>query len=158
MALRSAGLVYGAEAGLALLAEAVQVLDGSPALLARAEALIDFGSALRRCGRRHEALEPLRRGGGRAHCRSGARVAAQTARAELLVLGARPRRPVISGREALTASEARVAEMAARGMSNRDIAQSLFVTVGTVELHLTHTYQKLAIRSRDELPQALSAS
>lgn len=88
----------------------------------------------------------------------GAAGGAANARAELLVLGARPRRPVITGREALTAGELRVAEMAAGGMSNREIAQSLFVTVRTVELHLTHAYQKLGIHSRDELPEALSDS
>ncbi|MGH2721523.1 MAG: ATP-binding protein, partial [Actinomycetota bacterium] len=156
MALRSAGLAHGGDAGLALLTEAAQVLGHSPARLARAEALVDLGSALRRHGRRREALEPLRQGLDLAH-RCGARVTEEKARAELLVLGARPRRPVISGREALTAGELRVAEMAAGALSNREIAQSLFVTVGTVELHLTHAYQKLGIRSRDELPGALAA-
>ncbi|MGH2687209.1 MAG: helix-turn-helix domain-containing protein, partial [Actinomycetota bacterium] len=113
-------------------------------------------SAVRRHGRRRDALEPLRQGLDLAH-RCGARVTAEKARAELLVLGARPRRPAITGREALTAGEVRVAEMAAGGLPNREIAQSLFVTVGTVELHLTHAYQKLGIRSRDELPGALAA-
>jgi DNA-binding NarL/FixJ family response regulator len=46
--------------------------------------------------------------------------------------------------------------MAADGMTNREIAQALFVTLRTVQVHLTHTYQKLGIRSREQLPDALS--
>jgi DNA-binding CsgD family transcriptional regulator len=41
-------------------------------------------------------------------------------------------------------------------MSNRDIAQNLFVTARTVEGHLTHAYQKLAVSSREQLPAALA--
>ncbi len=77
------------------------------------------------------------------------------AREELLTAGARPRRPRLSGRDALTASELRVASRAAGGMSNREIAQSLFVTVKTVETHLRNGYRKLEIGSRKELPDAL---
>jgi DNA-binding CsgD family transcriptional regulator len=53
--------------------------------------------------------------------------------------------------DALTASERRVAEMAAAGMSNREIAQALFLTSRTVETHLAHAYQKLDITGRREL-------
>ena len=73
----------------------------------------------------------------------------------LLATGARPRRLVLSGLEALTPSERRVAEMAADGLSNRDIAQALFVTPKTVEVHLSNAYRKLDIHSRGELPNAL---
>lgn len=45
--------------------------------------------------------------------------------------------------------------MAAEAMTNREIAQALFVTTRTVEVHLTHAYQKLDITSRHELPAAL---
>ena len=69
--------------------------------------------------------------------------------------GARPRRDAGHGRDALTAAELRVALMAADGMTNREIAQALFVAVRTVETHLTHVYRKLAIESRDRLAQAL---
>jgi DNA-binding CsgD family transcriptional regulator len=77
------------------------------------------------------------------------------AREELLATGARPRRVVRTGVDALTASERRVAGMAADGMTNREIAQALFVTTRTVEVHLTHAYQKLDISSREALPAGL---
>ena len=48
----------------------------------------------------------------------------------------------------------RVAEMAAKGETNRDIAQALYVTPKTVEVHLANCYRKLEIRSRRELPAA----
>ena len=73
----------------------------------------------------------------------------------LRAAGARPRRPVLSGPDALTAAERRVAELAARGMANREIAESLFVTVRTVEFHLSHSYRKLGIDSRGKLAAAL---
>lgn len=62
---------------------------------------------------------------------------------------------MLSGVESLTASELRVARMAAEGMENREIAQALFVTVNTVETHLTSVYRKLDLSSRRELPDAL---
>jgi DNA-binding NarL/FixJ family response regulator len=54
----------------------------------------------------------------------------------------------VSGVESLTPSERRVAEMAAKGPTNREIAQALFVTQTTVEVHLTSIYRKLAISSQ----------
>jgi DNA-binding NarL/FixJ family response regulator len=75
----------------------------------------------------------------------------ELARAELVLAGGRPRRPASSGREALTATEERVARMAARGPTNREIAQTLVVTEKTVEAHLASCYRKLGIRSRGEL-------
>ncbi len=68
-----------------------------------------------------------------------------------MAAGARPRR--VTGRPAdrLTPSERRVAGMAADGMSNKAIAQALFVTVDTVETHLRHAYRKLGIHSRSQL-------
>jgi DNA-binding CsgD family transcriptional regulator len=71
--------------------------------------------------------------------------------------GARPRRIALSGRDSLTPSERRVTELATQGMSNKQLAQALFVTVRTVEMHLSNAYRKLGISSREELPAALGA-
>jgi DNA-binding NarL/FixJ family response regulator len=76
-------------------------------------------------------------------------------RSELYAAGARPRGPALHGPQALTASERRVALLAAEGRSNREIAQTLYVTPKTVEVHLSATYRKLQIRSRRELAGAL---
>ena len=63
---------------------------------------------------------------------------------------------LLSGVDALTASERRIAQIAAEGMANREIAQALFVTLKTVEAHLGSAYRKLEISSRSELEEALS--
>ncbi len=127
-------------------------LESADAQLEHARALTDLGAALRRANRRSEAREPLRRGADLA-VRSGATVLARRAHTELAASGARPRRLVLSGTDSLTPSEHRVVQMAAQGISNREIAQALFVTAKTVETHLRHSYQKLGIRSRRELPR-----
>ena len=80
---------------------------------------------------------------------------AELARAELRVTGARIRRPASSGPDALTPSERRIAGLAAGGATNPEIAQALFVTVKTVEMHLGNAYRKLGIGSRRELAAAL---
>jgi len=81
---------------------------------------------------------------------------ADLARDELITAGGRPRRDAIRGRDALTPSELRVAQLAAAGQTNRQIAQALFVTRRTVETHLTSSYEKLGIRSRSGLAAALA--
>ena len=64
---------------------------------------------------------------------------------------------LLSGLEALTASERRIAELAAEGLTNREIAQTLFVTARTVEGHLTNVFNKLDVNARTDLPAALAA-
>jgi DNA-binding CsgD family transcriptional regulator len=76
-------------------------------------------------------------------------------RRELLATGARPRRTALTGPDALTSAERRVADLAADGLSNRQIAQHLFITQPTVETHLRHAFHKLGITSRAELPAQL---
>jgi DNA-binding CsgD family transcriptional regulator len=56
----------------------------------------------------------------------------------------------------LTASELRIAELAGDGQTNREIAQSLFITTRTVEGHLTSVFRKLQLDSRSELRAALA--
>jgi DNA-binding NarL/FixJ family response regulator len=83
---------------------------------------------------------------------------ADRARRELVIAGGKPRRDASRGLDALTPSELRVAQLAAAGHTNRQIAQALFVTQRTVENHLTSTYAKLCISSRADLPVALGTS
>jgi DNA-binding CsgD family transcriptional regulator len=155
VALRTAGLIEGGERGLELLTEAVSALERSEDRLERARALVDLGAALRRAGQRAQAREQLAAGMDLAH-RCGAVALAFRAQDELRVAGARPRRLVQTGLESLTASELRVAQMAADGMTNAEIAQALFVTLRTVEMHLSNAYRKLQIDSRTQLPEALA--
>ena len=154
-ALRAAGLVEGGESGLARLDEAVQVLAESPAKLEHAKARTELGAALRRLNRRRAAREELRRAVELATV-CGAATLADRAETELLATGARPRRVALSGVASLTPSERRVAAMAAEGPTNREIAQALFVTQRTVEVHLTSIYRKLGISSRSQLAAALA--
>ena len=153
-ALRAAGLVEGGSRGLARLEEAVEVLSGSPAKLEHAKARTELGAALRRAGHRVQAREQLRRAVELATICGAAPLAAR-AETELLGTGARPRRTALSGVESLTPSERRVAELAAHGPTNREIAQILFVTQRTVEVHLTSIFRKLGIGSRSQLAAAL---
>ena len=154
-ALRVAGLADGGERGFELLREAVEILEASTARLEYAKALVELGAALRRANRRRDSREPLRRALELATlCQ--AKPLADRAETELLASGARSTRVALSGVEALTPSERRVAHLAADGANNRDIAQHLFVTIKTVELHLSSAYRKLDIGSRSQLQAALS--
>jgi DNA-binding CsgD family transcriptional regulator len=154
VALRAAGLLEGGETGIALLQEAAAVIERADAPLEQARTLVELGAALRRGRHRTAAQAPLRSGLDLAH-RCGADRLAQHAEDELHSLGFKPRRRAIFGVDALTPSEARVGRQAARGMSNREIAQSLFVTSKTVESQLSSVYQKLEIRGREELAARL---
>lgn len=133
-----------------LLEQSVIVLAGSDARLEESAALVALGAALRRAGDVKAAGARLRHGLELAD-QLGAAGFANQARHELASMGIRPRRTALSGPQSLTPSELRVAQMAAAGQSNRDIAQALFVTVKAVEWHLGHTYRKLGVRSRKEL-------
>ena len=153
-ALRAVGLLAEREEGLAVLEEAVAVLEGSGVRLEYMRALCDHGAALRRANRRADAREPLRAALELAR-RGGAVAIARRAFAELEATGERPRELMATGVESLTPSERRVAELAAEGLTNREVAQALFLTVKTVEMHLSRAYRKLDIGSRRELGDAL---
>jgi DNA-binding CsgD family transcriptional regulator len=153
-ALRIAGLLTPAGEGLKMLLEAINVLTSSPARLELAKALTDFGAALRRLGNCREPRPHLRRGIELAQI-CGAEPLVERGWTELRATGARPRHVTLSGPDALTPSERRVAELAAAGYSNRDIAQSLFITTNTVEVHLTRGFRKLGITSRTSLKYSL---
>ena len=157
VALRTSGMCRDGESGVSRLAEAVAVLETSPAPLELARALTEYGAALRRRGQRIDARANLGRALDLAHRRGGIAVAGQ-ARDELAAAGARPRRAALRGRDALTPSELRVARLAAAGRTNREIAEGLFLTLRTVETHLTSTYGKLGITSRGELSDTLGTA
>jgi DNA-binding CsgD family transcriptional regulator len=156
-ALRVVGLIETGQKGLAHLRRAVEVLEDSPARLEYLYALTQLGSALRRDNRRAEARDHLRHALDLA-LRGGASRIADLAHAELVATGARPRRRSLSGVDALTPSERRIAKMAASGLSNREIAQALFVTLRTVEMHMSNVLRKLGLKSRTQLPPALEAA
>jgi DNA-binding CsgD family transcriptional regulator len=152
-AFRTMALV-GAVDQVEYMRESAGVLERSESKLELARSLLELGSALRRRGARREARDPLRRGLDLALA-CGSTLTADRAKSELLAAGARPRRQRVTGPEALTASERRIASMANEGLTNREIAQTLFLSLKTVEMHLGHVYQKLAVRSRAQLASAL---
>jgi DNA-binding CsgD family transcriptional regulator len=155
IALRAVALTDDGADPVALLREAIGVLEDSPARLEHARALTDLGAALRRANRRSEARTALDEALDLA-TRANARAVAERARAELRAAGGRSSRPTGSGITALTASERRVAELAAEGLSNPEIAQALYVTRKTVETHLGHVYRKLGISGRGRLARAMT--
>lgn len=154
LALRARAGLDGAHDAVADLREAVAVMDGSPAHLARAHVLGDLGAALLDAGQHLDARETLRGAAELAH-RCGATELTHRVLGDLRRTGARPRRAARTGPASLTPAERRVADLAACGTPNRDIADRLVVTTRTVELHLSAAYRKLGIDTRAELRRAL---
>ncbi len=142
------------EDGIGHLHDAVASVSGSSARLEHAKALAALGHSLRHARRERESRLPLREAIELAQ-RCGARGLVDYARAELHAAGGRPRSTALKGVDSLTASERRVAELAAGGHTNREIAQALFITPKTVEMHLGNTYRKLEIVSRRQLAATL---
>ncbi len=155
LALRTAGTVAGGDRGIELLREAVETLRGSEATLELARALCELGAALLEEGHRLAAREALAEALDLAHrCRADR--LEQTARERLVATGARPRRASARGSDALTPRERRIAQMAAGGLGNREIAEALFITTKTVETHLGRAYRKLEVAGRTGLADALA--
>jgi DNA-binding CsgD family transcriptional regulator len=157
--LRLSGMVNEPGEGLELLRESVDVLAASVFPLEYARSLVELGAALRRRGERSAAREPLGEGLDLAY-RCGAGPVVTQALEELRASGARPRRAVREGPDALTATESRTVVLAAKGRSNREIAQELCVTLKTVEGTLMRAYAKLGISgrgARGALPEALGS-
>ena len=151
---RTRGLLAGGDRGRELLEEAVRLHSASPARLERATSLAELGAAERRSGDRNRAIATLDRAADEARgC--GATRLLRRVHEELSVAGATGRRDAVLGVESLTPSELRVARMAAAGQTNREIAETLFVSAKTVENQLGRVYAKLAITSRTALPDAL---
>lgn len=148
---RAAGLAAAGEERIERLGAAVATLAGSASRTEEARARTDLGITLLRSGLRREGREALE-AALEVAAACGARSVARLAAEELEVAGASPRRVAF---DELTASERRVAERAAAGSTNREIAEELFVTPKTVENHLTRAYAKLGVSSRRELADAL---
>ncbi|MGZ4201878.1 MAG: helix-turn-helix transcriptional regulator, partial [Thermoleophilaceae bacterium] len=155
VALRAQALVGPPAERAEALEAALAVLAPSPARLEHARALLDFGATMRAAGLRTAAREPLVEALELAS-RCGARRLERGARAELAAIGIRPRSSNRTGVDSLTPSERRVVELAAAGGSNREIAQTLFVTEKTVETHLGRAFRKLDVSSRRQLPGLLA--
>jgi DNA-binding CsgD family transcriptional regulator len=152
--LRADALVCDGAARIAGLRRSVDVFEATPSRLEHARALLDLGAALRAGGERTEARQVLARAVDAAEgC--GADRLVGLGQEELLAAGARPQRRRTTGVDALTASELRVARLAADGLTNPEIAQALFVTRKTVETQLSAAYRKLQIAGRPGLGQAL---
>jgi DNA-binding CsgD family transcriptional regulator len=155
-ALRALGMLQGGAEGIATLRESVAVVRDTPVQFDLARSLAELGAALRRGNSRTEARELLREAADLAQRCGGERLE-ERIHEELRIAGARPRRRALSGADSLTPGERRVAAAAAAGATNREIAQDLFVSLRTVEMHLTNAYRKLGITSRSGLAAALES-
>ena len=153
-ALRCRGLIAAVEGrsddALADLQQAVKLHAEVPQPFDRARTLLVLGTAQRRAKQRAEARASLEAALAVFEV-LGAALWAERARAEIARLGGRRSRD----RDELTETERRIAELAAGGRSNREIAGELFVSERTVEANLTRAYRKLGVRSRTELARRL---
>jgi DNA-binding NarL/FixJ family response regulator len=140
-----------------LLSRSAELLRDSPAQLDRAATLLALGRLGRYAQHPDAAAEHLTEA---LHLASiaGAKPLADACREALRSLGRRPRRPFVSGVDSLTASERRVAALAAKGSSNREVAEELYVTVKTVDTHLGAVFRKLGITNRGQLAERLRTS
>ncbi|MET8427736.1 AAA family ATPase [Nocardia sp. NPDC004860] len=155
-ALRAKALIASPRPDIELLEKSVRVLeDAGTASVELARSLLELGAAQRRAGRRVDSRDPLRRCLDLAH-HAGATAVEKRAYEELLASGARPRRVVLQGADALTPSEQRIASLMVQGLVTRDIAESLYLTTSTVEWHRRNIYRKLDVGSRDELKKVFT--
>jgi len=157
LALRATALVGPSHERAARLKRALVLLEPVRDRLEHARVLVDLGATQRAAGQRAAARAPLLDGLALA-ARCGALTLERRARAELAAIGIRPRTAGRAGAASLTPSEQRVAELAAAGQTNREIAQTLFVTEKTVETHLGRAFRKLDVTSRRQLPDVLAGA
>lgn len=149
---RAEGIAAGDDAAEEHFRTAIDVLGptGQAPDLARAHLVL--GEWLRRRRRRTEASTHLELAAGSFEA-MGAHAFAARARDELAATGLTVTRPPAAGTSTLTPQEARVAELAAAGMTNRDIASQLFLSPTTVDYHLRKVFRKLGVTSRRQLPR-----
>jgi DNA-binding CsgD family transcriptional regulator len=127
---------------------ALALHEGLDRPLERCLTLLGYGAFLRRAGRPVAARAHLGEALRLAEAAGAIPLAARVV-AELAVAGGRRRRR--DEPDALTAQERRVAQLAAEGLSNKEIGGRLYLSVKTVETHLQHIFSKLEIRSRRQL-------
>lgn len=137
------------------LEQAVELLADTPFAVDECSALIQYGTALRIAGHPSEARRRLRAANDLADG-MGATALGKMARQELAMMGVRVRESARTGISGLTPRERRVCLLAAEGKRNQEIAHMLFVTVKTVEWHLSQVYRKLGVASRVDLRDALT--
>ncbi|MEZ0094225.1 AAA family ATPase [Streptacidiphilus sp. EB129] len=153
-ALRVLGAATGGRRGLDLTAGAVDLLRGAGLDTELVAALIARGRQLTAAGHSGQARPLLHEAAASAERLGAARLLTD---AELALRdgGGRRRDTPLTGADALTGSEDRIARLAADGSTNAEIADLLHLARRTVETHLTSTYRKLGIRGRADLRAAL---
>ncbi|WP_329172378.1 AAA family ATPase [Streptomyces decoyicus] len=151
VALCMAGKLASGAQRVELLDEAVSVLTPTPAHLELARALHDLGVALADRGDLDGARRALRKGLTLASA-CGAAAPAKRLRQRLYDAGGRAGK---NSSGLLTPGEERVSALAAQGYGNKEIAERLFVSLRTVETHLTGAYRKLGISGRNQLAAAV---
>jgi DNA-binding NarL/FixJ family response regulator len=155
LAARGRGLLLGAEGDLQAAEEAISgalaAHDRQPIPYERARTLLALGQIRRRRRRRRAARESLEEARG-IFQDLGASLWAERCDSELGRLGLRRS----AGGDELTPSERRVAELAASGLTNREVAATVFVSPKTVEANLSRVYRKLGIHSRAELGRRMA--
>ena len=137
--------------------EAIERLSRTRLRPELARAHLVYGEWLRRENRRVDAREQLRA----AHemlVEIGMEAFAERARKELYATGETARKRTVETRDDLTAQEWQIARLARDGLSNPEIGARLFLSPRTVEWHLRNVFNKLDIRSRQELADALPSS
>ncbi len=153
-ALRRQASFLPARRGLGLLEEAAALVESSPRRPVRVRVQASYGAALRRAGNRELARDVLYRAVDGA-TEIGMEKVKEKALRELALAGGRLRRARSTGPASLTEAQHQVARLASAGLTNREIAERLFVTIKTVETHLVAVYRKLGIGGRDQLASAL---
>jgi DNA-binding CsgD family transcriptional regulator/predicted negative regulator of RcsB-dependent stress response len=150
IAMRCQALTLSGPARLEMQECAVGLLNQSPLRLDLARGLVDLAGTLLSQGDVEQARTAYRRALASAQS-AGSKLVFQRAANGLREAGGRMRRTDFDGPGSLTDKELETARLAARGLSNREIAQSLWVTGKTIEFHLTNVYRKLGISSRSQL-------
>jgi DNA-binding CsgD family transcriptional regulator len=157
VALHALGVAAAGPDGVSLLEESVALLARSPARVEHAGALYDLGRLRGETGRREDARRLLHESY-RIATGCGARPLADLCATGIRRVGGRRPRVPLGGAAALTPRERRIAERAVAGATNREIAAELFLTLRTVEAHLTGVYRKLGISGRAELAARLAGA